>query len=35
VILETEAAMLAEMPVAEVSLNELGRRVGLAKSTSR
>ena len=32
VILETAAAMLNEMPVAEVSLNELSRRVGLAKS---
>jgi AcrR family transcriptional regulator len=31
-ILETAATMLAEMPVAEVSLNELSRRVGLAKS---
>ncbi|MDX3853915.1 TetR/AcrR family transcriptional regulator [Streptomyces sp. AK02-01A] len=31
-ILETAAAMLTEMPVAEVSLNELSRRVGLAKS---
>jgi AcrR family transcriptional regulator len=31
-ILETLAAMLAEMPVSEVSLNELARRVGLAKS---
>jgi AcrR family transcriptional regulator len=31
-ILETAAAMLAEMPVAQVSLNELSRRVGLAKS---
>lgn len=31
-ILETAAAMLDEMPVAEVSLNELSRRVGLAKS---
>ena len=31
-ILETAAAMLAEMPVAEISLNELSRRVGLAKS---
>ncbi|MEV6486964.1 TetR/AcrR family transcriptional regulator [Streptomyces sp. NPDC051576] len=31
-ILETTAAMLDEMPVAEVSLNELSRRVGLAKS---
>lgn len=31
-ILATAAAMLAEMPVAEVSLNELSRRVGLAKS---
>ncbi|WP_405590297.1 TetR/AcrR family transcriptional regulator [Streptomyces sp. NBC_01190] len=32
VILETAAAMLEEMPVAEVTLNELSRRVGLAKS---
>jgi AcrR family transcriptional regulator len=32
VILDTAAAMLAEMPVAQVSLNELSRRVGLAKS---
>jgi AcrR family transcriptional regulator len=31
-ILETTAAMLAEMPVADVSLNEISRRVGLAKS---
>src|ERR1700727_804379 len=31
-ILEAAAAMLAEMPVAEVTLNELSRRVGLAKS---
>jgi AcrR family transcriptional regulator len=31
-ILETAAAMIAEMPVAEISLNELSRRVGLAKS---
>ncbi|MGW9136718.1 TetR family transcriptional regulator [Streptomyces sp. NPDC055681] len=31
-ILETAAEMLAQMPVAEVSLNELSRRVGLAKS---
>ncbi|MFJ4988465.1 TetR family transcriptional regulator [Streptomyces sp. NPDC088732] len=31
-ILDTTAAMLTEMPVAEVSLNELSRRVGLAKS---
>ncbi|MBO2451097.1 TetR/AcrR family transcriptional regulator [Actinomadura barringtoniae] len=31
-ILDTAAAMLAEMPVAEISLNELSRRVGLAKS---
>jgi AcrR family transcriptional regulator len=31
-ILTTAAAMLAEMPVAELSLNELSRRVGLAKS---
>ncbi len=32
VILDTAAAMLDEMPLAEVSLNELSRRVGLAKS---
>jgi AcrR family transcriptional regulator len=32
VILGTATAMLAEMPVAQVSLNELSRRVGLAKS---
>jgi AcrR family transcriptional regulator len=31
-ILDTAAAMLDDMPVAEVSLNELSRRVGLAKS---
>jgi AcrR family transcriptional regulator len=31
-ILAAAAAMLAEMPVAQVSLNELSRRVGLAKS---
>jgi AcrR family transcriptional regulator len=31
-ILDTAAVMLDEMPVAEVSLNELSRRVGLAKS---
>ncbi|AYY14881.1 TetR/AcrR family transcriptional regulator [Actinobacteria bacterium YIM 96077] len=31
-ILDTAASMLAEMPVAEVSLNEMSRRVGLAKS---
>ncbi|MCC3279584.1 TetR/AcrR family transcriptional regulator [Arthrobacter sp. zg-Y40] len=31
-ILDTAAAMLDEMPVAGVSLNELSRRVGLAKS---
>ncbi|MET9552626.1 TetR family transcriptional regulator [Streptomyces sp. NPDC006645] len=31
-ILDTTAAMLTEMPVAQVSLNELSRRVGLAKS---
>ncbi len=31
-ILDGAAAMLAEMPVAQVSLNELSRRVGLAKS---
>src|SRR5580700_6618497 len=31
-ILDTAAARLAEVPVAEVTLNELSRRVGLAKS---
>src|SRR5215468_9769008 len=31
-ILSTAAAMLTEMPVAKLSLNELSRRVGLAKS---
>jgi AcrR family transcriptional regulator len=31
-ILGTTAAMLEEMPVNEISLNELSRRVGLAKS---
>jgi AcrR family transcriptional regulator len=31
-ILETAAGMLEEMPVAELSLNGLARRVGLAKS---
>ncbi|WP_436531652.1 TetR family transcriptional regulator [Actinoplanes sp. HUAS TT8] len=31
-ILETTAAMLTEMPVAQLALNELSRRVGLAKS---
>jgi AcrR family transcriptional regulator len=31
-ILDTAAAMLSEMPVSAVSLNELSRRVGLAKS---
>ncbi|MER7193851.1 TetR/AcrR family transcriptional regulator [Streptomyces flaveolus] len=31
-ILDTTAAMLEEMPIAEISLNELSRRVGLAKS---
>ncbi|TCC16683.1 TetR/AcrR family transcriptional regulator [Kribbella speibonae] len=31
-ILATAAAMLTEMPVADISLNELSRRVGLAKS---
>jgi AcrR family transcriptional regulator len=31
-ILAAAAAMLTEMPVAELSLNELSRRVGLAKS---
>ena len=32
VILSTAESMLAELPVAEISLNELSRRVGLAKS---
>jgi AcrR family transcriptional regulator len=31
-ILSTAATMLGEMPVADLSLNELSRRVGLAKS---
>ncbi|MEU8610047.1 TetR family transcriptional regulator [Actinoplanes sp. NPDC048791] len=31
-ILETTSAMLDEMPVAQVTLNELSRRVGLAKT---
>ena len=31
-ILDTAAAMLAALPVADLSLNELSRRVGLAKS---
>jgi AcrR family transcriptional regulator len=31
-ILDTAAAMLTEMPVAQLTLNELSRRVGLAKS---
>jgi AcrR family transcriptional regulator len=31
-ILDTAATMLTEMPVAQLSLNELSRRVGLAKS---
>jgi AcrR family transcriptional regulator len=31
-ILDAAAAMLAEQPVAEVTLNELSRRAGLAKS---
>ncbi|WP_433161871.1 TetR/AcrR family transcriptional regulator [Kribbella sp. CA-247076] len=31
-ILDTAAAMLTEQPVAELTLNELSRRVGLAKS---
>lgn len=31
-ILRTAAGMLTEMPVADVGLNELARRVGLAKS---
>src|SRR4051812_50020338 len=32
VILATAGGMLAEMPVSAMSLNELSRRVGLAKS---
>ncbi|WP_370948118.1 TetR family transcriptional regulator [Amycolatopsis sp. cg5] len=32
VILDTASSMLDEMPVAEITLNELSRRVGLAKS---
>ncbi|MGU3498125.1 TetR family transcriptional regulator [Mycobacterium sp. C31M] len=32
VLLDTAAGMLTEMPVAALSLNELSRRVGLAKS---
>ncbi|MFH8252608.1 TetR family transcriptional regulator [Microbacterium sp. B2969] len=32
VILQTTARMLTQMPVAELSLNEISRRVGLAKS---
>ena len=32
-ILDAAAAMLAELPVTEISLRELSRRVGLAKST--
>jgi AcrR family transcriptional regulator len=31
-ILDTTAAMLEEMPIGEISLNELSRRVGSAKS---
>jgi AcrR family transcriptional regulator len=31
-ILDTAAELLQEMPVADISLNELSRRVGLAKS---
>jgi AcrR family transcriptional regulator len=31
-ILDTAAEMLQELPVADISLNELSRRVGLAKS---
>ncbi|MGW7294345.1 TetR family transcriptional regulator [Streptomyces xiamenensis] len=31
-VLDTAAGMLAEMPAGELSLNELSRRVGLAKS---
>jgi AcrR family transcriptional regulator len=31
-MLGTAAAMLTEMPVAQITLNELSRRVGLAKS---
>lgn len=34
-ILDTAAAMLAEMPVTRLSLNELSRRVGLAKANLR
>jgi AcrR family transcriptional regulator len=34
-ILDTAATMLAEVPVAEVTLNELSRRVGPAKSNVR
>lgn len=32
VILRTAATMLSEMPISAISLNELSRRVGLAKS---
>lgn len=32
VILQTAATMLSEMPISAISLNELSRRVGLAKS---
>ena len=31
-ILDAAAAMLTEMPLAQVTLNELSRRAGLAKS---
>lgn len=31
-ILETASAMLSDMPVSQISLNELSRRIGLAKS---
>ncbi|MEU6011875.1 TetR/AcrR family transcriptional regulator [Streptomyces sp. NPDC047453] len=31
-VLDTTASMLEEMPVGDISLNELSRRVGLAKS---
>lgn len=31
-ILETASSMLSDMPVSQISLNELSRRTGLAKS---
>ncbi|MBP2328935.1 AcrR family transcriptional regulator [Kibdelosporangium banguiense] len=34
-ILDTASAMLEDMPVGEITLNELSRRVGLAKSAMR